>query len=176
MIRAEPRGPAFGDLKTDMEKFRIKGSSRPLSGTVRISGAKNAALPILFGTVLTDEDIVLHNVPVLRDVKTALRLLELTGKTCVMEGNDITIKGGISDHVAPYELVKTMRASIMALGPILTRQGIAMVSLPGGCAIGARPVDLHIRGLEEMGAKINVESTATSTRGPRAASTAPQST
>ena len=122
MIRAEPRGPAFGDLKTDMEKFRIKGSSRPLSGTVRISGAKNAALPILFGTVLTDEDIVLHNVPVLRDVKTALRLLELTGKTCVMEGNDITIKGGIS-----------------------------------GCAIGARPVDLHIRGLEEMGAKINVE-------------------
>ena len=140
-----------------MEKFRIRGSSRPLSGTVRISGAKNAALPILFGTVLTDDDIVLHNVPVLRDVKTALRLLELTGKTCVMEGNDITIKGGISDHVAPYELVKTMRASIMALGPILTRQGIAMVSLPGGCAIGARPVDLHIRGLEEMGAKINVE-------------------
>ena len=115
-----------------MEKFRIRGSSRPLSGTVRISGAKNAALPILFGTVLTDDDIVLHNVPVLRDVKTALRLLELTGKTCVMEGNDITIKGGISDHVA-------------------------MVSLPGGCAIGARPVDLHIRGLEEMGAKINVE-------------------
>ena len=112
-----------------MEKFRIRGSSRPLSGTVRISGAKNAALPILFGTVLTDDDIVLHNVPVLRDVKTALRLLELTGKTCVMEGNDITIKGGISDHVAPY----------------------------GGCAIGARPVDLHIRGLEEMGAKINVE-------------------
>ncbi len=139
-----------------MDKFKICGGS-PLQGNVVISGAKNTALPLLFATALTDEPVVLNNVPCLQDVRTALKLLTLAGKKCEHIGNRVSIEGRISNHVAPYELVKTMRASIMALGPMTAKLGIAEVSLPGGCAIGARPVDLHIKGLTALGADITVE-------------------
>lgn len=140
-----------------VDKFIINGGI-PLDGEVVISGAKNAALPILLGTMLTEDDVVLHNVPDLRDVKTCLKLLEILGKTYVKEGDSTyVIKGRVSSQVAPYDLVKTMRASIMALGPLAAFLGTAQVSLPGGCAIGARPVDLHVKGLIEMGAKITLD-------------------
>ncbi|MFD1006923.1 MULTISPECIES: UDP-N-acetylglucosamine 1-carboxyvinyltransferase [Oceanisphaera] len=139
-----------------MDKFIIQGPCR-LAGEVTISGAKNAALPILFGTLLCDEAVHLSNVPKLKDVDTTLQLLASMGLTVVESDGVIVISGAVNSHIAPYELVRTMRASILALGPLVARFGKADVSLPGGCAIGARPVNLHIHGLEQMGAEIRVE-------------------
>ncbi len=155
-----------------MQKLKIRGGY-PLRGEVRISGAKNAALPILCAGLLTPQPLVLHNVPELNDIGTMLRLLEQMGVICKREGESVTLDAGpVNNPVAPYDLVKTMRASILALGPLVARFGEAKVSLPGGCAIGARPVDLHIKGLEAMGAKITIEggyilATASRLRGAR---------
>lgn len=140
-----------------MDKFRIQGS-QVLNGEVVISGAKNAALPILFATLLTDETIYLSNVPHLQDVLTTLELLQLLGKEVQFGDNRVTICGAVNCHQAPYHLVKKMRASILALGPLLARCQQADVSLPGGCTIGGRPVNLHIHGLCQMGAQIDVDS------------------
>ncbi|MFC0445878.1 UDP-N-acetylglucosamine 1-carboxyvinyltransferase [Pseudidiomarina halophila] len=142
-----------------MQKFVIKGG-QALHGEVRISGAKNAALPILMASLLATDDVELQNVPALQDVQTSLKLLADLGiDSDRLDSNSYRIHPQtIANHVASYELVKTMRASILVLGPLLARQGKAQVSLPGGCAIGARPVNLHIEGLRQMGADITVEN------------------
>ena len=141
-----------------MDKLLIQGGA-PLSGEVAISGAKNAALPILCACLLTAEPLHLRNVPHLNDISTMLRLIAQMGVEVTMDGNDglILDSRGLNNPVAPYDMVKTMRASIMVLGPLVARCGEARVSLPGGCAIGARPVDQHIKGLQAMGAEIHVE-------------------
>lgn len=144
-----------------MDKLQITGGKR-LNGDIVISGAKNAALPILCAGLLTSGDLELSNVPRLHDVRTMLKLLAQTGlKVTQGEGDDsenVTLNGASIDKLeAPYELVKTMRASILVLGPMLARFGEAKVSLPGGCAIGSRPVDQHIKGLRAMGAEITIE-------------------
>ncbi|MDO6524180.1 UDP-N-acetylglucosamine 1-carboxyvinyltransferase [Motilimonas sp. 1_MG-2023] len=139
-----------------MDKFLIKGGCT-LNGDVTISGAKNAALPILFATLLSNHEVVISNVPKLRDIKTTLALLRELGATAEQNENVVINAGGVHHQKAPYDLVKTMRASILALGPLVAKYGKADVSLPGGCAIGARPVNLHIHGLELMGANIVVE-------------------
>ena len=141
-----------------MDKLRVGGGHR-LEGEIRISGAKNAALPILAATLLADGPVRIGNVPHLHDVTTTIELLGRMGvRVTVDERMGIEVDPhGISDFVAPYELVKTMRASILVLGPLVARYGRADVSLPGGCAIGARPVDLHIAGLRAMGANIHIE-------------------
>ena len=140
-----------------MDKLRITGGQK-LHGDITISGAKNAALPILCASLLTTDDIQLHNVPRLRDIDTACKLLAQLGVTAQVDGENITLNAGqITSLEAPYELVKTMRASILVLGPLLARFGEARVSLPGGCAIGQRPVDQHIKGLRAMGATIELE-------------------
>ena len=142
-----------------MDKLLIRGG-RPLRGEVTISGAKNAALPEMCATLLTDEPVKLTNVPRLQDVRTMRKLLDNMGVQTETHGE----RGGMSFHAAepitpeaPYELVKTMRAAVLVLGPLLARFGRAKVSLPGGCAIGSRPVDQHIKGLQAMGALIDVE-------------------
>ncbi|MGF1763962.1 UDP-N-acetylglucosamine 1-carboxyvinyltransferase [Aliivibrio kagoshimensis] len=140
-----------------MHKFRIQGSDRPLSGEVTISGAKNAALPILFSAILAEEPVEIANVPKLRDVDTSMELLRQLGATVSRNGSIHVDGSQINEYCAPYELVKTMRASIWALGPLVARFGQGQVSLPGGCAIGARPVDLHIHGLEQLGATITLD-------------------
>lgn len=141
-----------------MQQFLVKGGA-VLNGHVTISGAKNAALPILFATVLAEKPSVIQNVPVLKDIDTTFKLLRTFGCDVVREGHTVTVDAShIHSQVAPYELVRTMRASIVALGPLLARFGYAEVSLPGGCAIGARPVNLHIDGLRKMGANIVVEN------------------
>jgi UDP-N-acetylglucosamine 1-carboxyvinyltransferase len=141
-----------------MDMFRIVGG-RPLEGRVRISGAKNSALPCMAAALLTPETVTLHNLPYVRDIITMRRLLEDLGCTVLMpELQSLKIQAdGIDFFEAPYELVKTMRASVLALGPLLARFGEARVSLPGGCAIGQRPIDLHLRGLEVLGAEITLE-------------------
>jgi UDP-N-acetylglucosamine 1-carboxyvinyltransferase len=141
-----------------VDKLLIKGG-QPLSGEVAISGAKNAALPILCASLLSAEALRLSNVPHLNDISTMLRLLGDMGVGVTMDGVDgLTLDGsGLNNPVASYEMVKTMRASILVLGPLVARCGEARVSLPGGCAIGARPVDQHIKGLQAMGAEIKVE-------------------
>ena len=141
-----------------MDKLLIQGGL-PLSGDIAISGAKNAALPILCACLLTDEPLRLRNLPQLNDISTMLRLIGQMGVTVTMDGNDglILDARGLNNPLAPYDMVKTMRASILVLGPLLARCGEARVSLPGGCAIGARPVDQHIKGLQAMGAEIHVE-------------------
>jgi len=141
-----------------VDKLLIKGGVA-LSGEVAISGAKNAALPILCAALLTAEPLHLTNVPQLNDISTMLRLLGGMGVGVTMDGVDgmVLDGGGLNNPVASYEMVKTMRASILVLGPLVARCGEARVSLPGGCAIGARPVDQHIKGLQAMGAEITVE-------------------
>ena len=140
-----------------MDQLKIIGGKR-LEGDIVISGAKNAALPILCAGLLTSGDLELSNVPRLHDVKTMLKLLAKTGLTVQQDGENVTLNGSAIDTLeAPYELVKTMRASILVLGPLLARFGVAKVSLPGGCAIGSRPVDQHIKGLEALGATIRIE-------------------
>ncbi|HIF17662.1 MAG TPA: UDP-N-acetylglucosamine 1-carboxyvinyltransferase [Cycloclasticus sp.] len=142
-----------------MDKLIIQGGG-PLSGELRISGAKNAALPILAGALLAEHPVVVGNVPHLHDITTTMSLLGQMGVTLsVDEKMRVEVDTStISSFKAPYELVKTMRASIIVLGPLLARFGEAEVSLPGGCAIGSRPVDIHLKGLESMGAKIRVEN------------------
>ncbi|CAB5665929.1 UDP-N-acetylglucosamine 1-carboxyvinyltransferase [Delftia tsuruhatensis] len=142
-----------------MDKLLIRGG-RPLHGEVTVSGAKNAALPELCAALLSCEPVALHNVPRLQDVATMLKLIRNMGVSAEHDG-DGTVRidaGALSHPEAPYELVKTMRASVLALGPLLARFGRARVSLPGGCAIGSRPVDQHIKGLQAMGAEITVEN------------------
>ena len=140
-----------------MDKLLIRGG-HPLQGEVRISGAKNAALPELCAALLTDQPVTLVNVPRLQDVATMVKLVQNMGVSVQREDDRITLDAGALDKPeAPYDLVKTMRASVLALGPLLARFGRATVSLPGGCAIGSRPVDQHIKGLQQMGAAIEVE-------------------
>ena len=141
-----------------MDKLLIQGGT-PLCGEIAISGAKNAALPILCASLLSSDSLQLSNVPRLKDVSTMLRLIEQLGVAVTHEGADGVVLNsrGLNNPLAPYDLVKTMRASILVLGPLLARHGEARVSLPGGCAIGARPVEQHLRGLQAMGAEIHVE-------------------
>src|SRR5699024_9569897 len=142
-----------------MATIQIAGG-RPLEGSVEISGAKNAVLPILMAALLTEEPCRLEGVPHLKDVTTTMELLGQMGVSIAL-GDRLSVEldaSAMDSDVAPYDLVKTMRASILVLGPLLARRGAAQVSLPGGCAIGARPVDLHLKGLAAMGAEITVES------------------
>jgi UDP-N-acetylglucosamine 1-carboxyvinyltransferase len=145
-------------FKNFMDKLIITGGE-PLNGEIRISGAKNAALPILVSTLLVEDPVTISNVPHLQDITTTMSLLGQMGvQLTIDERMNVEVDSStISDFRAPYELVKTMRASILVLGPLLARFGQADVSLPGGCAIGSRPVNLHISGLEAMGADIKVE-------------------
>ena len=140
-----------------MEKLVIEGG-KPLHGTVKISGAKNAALPLIAATLLAPGIHVLHNVPDLRDTRTILTLLESLGLSWEREGTSLRIDGtGLQYSEASYDLVKTMRASVLDLGPLLARLGKAKVSLPGGCAIGARPINFHLKGFEQMGVTCDLE-------------------
>jgi len=140
-----------------MEKLIIEGGY-PLYGSVAISGAKNAALPILCASLLSAEPLRLTNVPELNDIGTMLKLLAQMGVKVERDGENVTLDAsGLNNPLAPYEMVKTMRASILVLGPLVARCGEARVSLPGGCAIGARPVDQHIKGLQSMGADVSVD-------------------
>jgi len=141
-----------------MDRFIIRGGKK-LHGTVHISGSKNAALPILVATLLTDEPCVLHRVPNLRDVRTTLKILEYLGKKVVYENNTVTItaEGKLKNNL-PYELVKQMRASFWVAGPLLARFLEADIPLPGGCAIGVRPVDIHLKGFEKLGAVCEVKA------------------
>jgi len=139
-----------------MDKFIVHNST--LSGTVKISGSKNAALPIMAATLLTNEPCIIHNVPNLMDISTMIKILEVLGKDITFENNSLTIKNNKRvGYIAPYKLVRTMRASFCCLGPLLAKQKRARVALPGGCVIGARPVDLHIKGLRDLGAQIHIE-------------------
>lgn len=152
-----------------MDAIRIRGGS-PLLGRVRVSGAKNAALPILCTTLLSAGESLLRNVPGLRDINTLAALLRFLGReTEVGEGTvRVARETGSARPEAPYELVKQMRASVLVLGPLLARYGRAKVSLPGGCAIGARPIDQHLKGLEAMGAEIELDRGYVITKGPSA--------
>jgi UDP-N-acetylglucosamine 1-carboxyvinyltransferase len=152
-----------------MDKFLIKGGN-PLHGTVSISGAKNSALPVMAAALLTTEPVTVRNIPKVRDLITMSKLLAYMGaKVSVTEvpASDYVIESAtLNDAVAPYELVKTMRASILTLGPLMARVGLARVSLPGGCAIGARPIDLHLAALEKMGAQITMSHGYIEARAP----------
>jgi len=140
-----------------VDKIVIQGGS-PLAGEVRISGAKNAALPILAASLLSAGTSVIHNVPALRDIDTIKRIMSRLGISFEIQGNGLAVGcEQITHHEAPYELVKTMRASILLLGPLLARHGKAKISLPGGCAIGARPINLHLKGLAAMGAEMYLD-------------------
>ncbi|MCA9618018.1 MAG: UDP-N-acetylglucosamine 1-carboxyvinyltransferase, partial [Myxococcales bacterium] len=139
-----------------MDGIMIVGGNR-LHGRVKVSGAKNAALPIMCATLLSDGESMLRNVPNLRDIDTAALLLETLGREVETAPPEVRVGGGEVTPEAPYEVVKQMRASIMVLGPLVARYGRARVSLPGGCQIGSRPVDQHLKGLEALGAKIAIE-------------------
>jgi UDP-N-acetylglucosamine 1-carboxyvinyltransferase len=157
-----------------MDKIRIRGG-RPLSGEIVIGGAKNAALPLMVAGLLTDERLVLTNVPRLDDIRTMRLLLAQHGIAVESQGNEgrtLSIGGAITNTEAPYDIVRKMRASFLVLGPLVARTGEARVSLPGGCGIGARPVDLHLKGLEQLGASISLEGgyvTATAAKGLKGA-------
>ncbi|MFT3743502.1 MAG: UDP-N-acetylglucosamine 1-carboxyvinyltransferase [Pyrinomonadaceae bacterium] len=150
-----------------MDKFKIRGGN-PLNGKIEIGGAKNSALPCLAATLLTEETVILHNVPYVKDLITQRRLLEDLGATVLtpeLRTHKVTA-AKIETFEAPYELVKTMRASVLALGPLLGRFGQAKVSLPGGCAIGTRPIDLHLKAFEQLGAVVSLESGDVVARAP----------
>jgi UDP-N-acetylglucosamine 1-carboxyvinyltransferase len=153
-----------------MDKFRIRGG-KALRGTVAISGAKNSALPVMAAALLTAEKVTLHNIPKVRDLITMSKLLAfMDAKVSITEfpSSDYVIETPKLNHTeAPYELVKTMRASVLTLGPLMARVGVARVSLPGGCAIGARPVDLHLKALEQMGAEIGTSHGYIEARAPK---------
>jgi UDP-N-acetylglucosamine 1-carboxyvinyltransferase len=140
-----------------VDKIVIRGG-KPLRGEVRVGGSKNSALPLLFASLLTDDSCRLRNVPDLADIRTTIHLLQVLGVDVIERAsNRLTLRAHtLSSHEAPYDLVKTMRASFLTLGPLLAREGNARVSTPGGCAIGARPVNLHLAGLEKMGARLDV--------------------
>lgn len=151
-----------------MDKFLIRGG-KPLNGKIEISGAKNSALPCLAATLLTAETVILHNVPYVKDLITQRRLLEDLGATALtpeLRTHKVNAKN-VALFEAPYELVKTMRASVLALGPLLARFGQAKVSLPGGCAIGTRPIDLHLKAFEQLGAQVSLESGDVVARAPK---------
>lgn len=141
-----------------MQKLIIRGGS-PLQGEISISGAKNAALPVLCTTLLTQDSLKVRNIPVLQDIATMLALLQQIGVAVTQNGIDEIVLSAkqLTQLIAPYEMVKTMRAAILLLGPLLARAGEAIISLPGGCAIGLRPVDQHIKGLQAMGAEIHIK-------------------
>jgi UDP-N-acetylglucosamine 1-carboxyvinyltransferase len=137
-----------------MDKFRIRGGAR-LEGELPVSGAKNSALPALAACLLTEEKVTLRRIPQVRDIRTMERLLSYTGASVEDQGGTVTVQAsGIQNAEAPYEIVKTMRASSLAMGPLLGRCGRARVSMPGGCAIGARPINLHVSALEQLGARV----------------------
>ena len=140
-----------------MDKLVIEGGV-PLKGRIMVSGSKNAALPILLASILVEGEVLLSNVPNLRDIATTLQLLELLGCRAEYRGDQVFLHSCDLKPEAPYDLVRTMRASVLCLGPLLARLGRARVALPGGCAIGARPVDMHLKGLEQMGAVFELES------------------
>ncbi len=140
-----------------MEKLVINGGV-PLRGTIRISGAKNAALPILMGSILVEEPVTYTNVPNLKDIRTTIKLLEILGCPASFEKGVVRTRPCEPRPEAPYDLVKTMRASVLCLGPLLARLGYAKVAYPGGCAIGARPVNLHLSALEQMGVQFDLDS------------------
>jgi UDP-N-acetylglucosamine 1-carboxyvinyltransferase len=157
--------PAFAaiakDIEKRMDKFVIRGGN-PLLGTVRISGAKNAALPAMAAALLTEEPVILENIPQVRDIETERRLLAAMGAEVELgygraQHRTTIVCRNLANAEASYDLVKTMRASTLVLGPLVARTGAARVSLPGGCAIGARPIDLHLKGLERLGAQISQE-------------------
>ena len=140
-----------------MDKLLIRGP-KPLSGSVEVAGAKNATLPIMAATLLTPEPCVIRHVPLVQDVKTMMKLLQILGKQAELKGDTLYLSDGKSLNVeAPYEIVKQMRASYYVLGPLLAREHRARVSLPGGCAIGPRPIDLHLKGMRALGAEIAIE-------------------
>src|SRR5438552_7594242 len=151
-----------------MDKFRIIGGNQ-LRGRVNISGAKNSALPCMAAALLTSETVTLHNLPYVRDIITQRRLLEDLGATVLTP--ELRTHKISASHIelfeAPYELVKTMRASVLALGPLLARFGKARVSLPGGCAIGTRPIDLHLAGFQQLGAEVKLEAGNVVARAPK---------
>src|SRR6266550_6832317 len=151
-----------------MDKLIIQGGVS-LSGEIRVSGAKNAALPLMCAALLTSEQLTLSNVPHLRDVSTMLRLLAQMGVGVSLDDRlGLSLRAErLSDPLAPYDLVKTMRASILVLGPLLARCGEARVSMPGGCAIGTRPVDLHLVGLKALGAQIDIDGGYVVAKAPR---------
>ncbi|MFL5254743.1 MAG: UDP-N-acetylglucosamine 1-carboxyvinyltransferase [Rhodopila sp.] len=143
-----------------MDRIRIRGG-RPLAGEIKVGGAKNAALPLMAAGMLTDERLILSNVPKLADIQTMGLLLAQHGiavEPLTGDGRLLSLGGHITNTEAPYDIVRKMRASVLVLGPLLARVGEARVSLPGGCAIGTRPVDLHLKGLEQMGARFNLDS------------------
>jgi UDP-N-acetylglucosamine 1-carboxyvinyltransferase len=149
-----------------MDAIRIRGGA-PLRGSIRISGAKNAALPMLCATLLSDGASRLRNVPALRDIQTTAALLRFLGRDVTVSAPEVAVGAGTSVRPeAPYELVKQMRASVLVLGPLVARFGRAKVSLPGGCAIGARPIDQHLKGLEAMGCRIRLERGYVIAEGP----------
>src|SRR6476620_1388905 len=150
-----------------MDKFLVRGG-QPLQGKIQIGGAKNSALPCLAAALLTAETVTLHNVPYVKDLITQRRLLEDLGATVLtpeLRTHKITA-ANVELFEAPYELVKTMRASVLALGPLLARFGQAKVSLPGGCAIGNRPIDLHLKAFEQLGAQVRLEAGNVVARAP----------
>ena len=132
-----------------MDSFLIEGGV-PLRGVIEVSGSKNAALPIIMASIAVDDDVTYTNVPDLRDIHTTIRLLNILGREASLENGVVTVRNGALGMEAPYDLVKTMRASVLCLGPLLARLGEAKVSLPGGCAIGARPVDQRLCALVKM--------------------------
>lgn len=140
-----------------MDSFIIEGGA-PLKGVIEVSGSKNAALPIIMASIAVDDEVTYTNVPDLRDIHTTIKLLNILGREASLENGVVRVKNGRLGMEAPYDLVKTMRASVLCLGPLLARLGEAKVSLPGGCAIGARPVDQHLSALEKMGAVFDLES------------------
>ncbi len=151
-----------------MDKFVVRGGN-PLRGKIEIGGAKNSALPCLAATLLTEETVILHNVPYVKDLITQRRLLEDLGATVLtpeLRTHKVNARN-VAIYEAPYELVKTMRASVLALGPLLARFGQAKVSLPGGCAIGTRPIDLHLKAFEQLGATVSLESGDVVARAPK---------
>ena len=153
-----PRNIESAGFVGTMDKLKIRGGTR-LAGEITVSGAKNAALPILAASLLTADELIVDNVPLLQDVTTTLKLLKQMGVAFERDGTTVRLRADILTKTeAPYELVKTMRASILVLGPLVARTGSARVSLPGGCAIGARPVDQHIKGLEALGATVRIEN------------------
>src|SRR5437870_12220502 len=151
-----------------MDKFRIHGGNR-IKGRVAISGAKNSALPCMAAAILTADDVTLHNLPYVRDIITMRRLLEDIGAHVLTP--ELRTHKSSARHIelfeAPYDLVKTLRASVLALGPLLARFGKARVSLPGGCAIGSRPIDLHLAGFTKLGAEVFLETGDVVARAPK---------
>ncbi len=149
-----------------MDKLNIVGGT-PLNGTIYISGAKNAVLPIMCAALLTDKEVVLRNVPKLLDVRSLISLLEHLGATCEFRAGLLRIKTtAIKATTAPYELVRKMRASVLVMGPLVARAGVAHVSMPGGCAIGTRPIDIHLDGLKAMGAEVTLDEGYVTVKAP----------